>query len=147
MEHSDRHFSAVLARIALPPDVAIRPWAEGDFPAIQTLSDAEGWPTPRIRPDEAREAWRQSWPALVATTNADVIAFLRALTDGQVTMFIPELLVAPDWQGKGVGRCLLEACHILYPYVRIELFATESSASFYEASGFRPFRGYRKSYR
>ncbi|MGI8688241.1 MAG: GNAT family N-acetyltransferase [Thermomicrobiales bacterium] len=146
MESPDRQLSAALARIALPPDVAIRPWVEADFPAIQALSDAEGWPTPRARPDEAREAWRQSRPALVATTDADVIAFVRALTDGQVTLFIAELLVAPAWQGKGLGRCLLDACHTLYPHVRIELFATESSASFYEASGFRPFRGYRKSY-
>jgi predicted N-acetyltransferase YhbS len=148
MEHPDRQFSAAtLTRIALPPAVAIRPWIEADFPAIQALSDAEGWPTPRARPDEAREAWQHSWPALVATANADVIAFIRALTDGQVTMFIPELLVAPAWQGKGLGRCLLDACHTLYPHVRIELFATESSASFYEARGFRSFRGYRKSYR
>jgi len=100
MEISDRQLSAALARIALPPDVAIRPWMEADFPAIQA-SDAEGWPTPRTRPDEARAAWRQSRPALVATTGTDVIAFVRALTDGEVTMFIPELLVAPAGQGVG----------------------------------------------
>ncbi|MGI8854997.1 MAG: GNAT family N-acetyltransferase [Thermomicrobiales bacterium] len=149
MESSDRPSSvaAALAGIRLPPGVAIRPWAETDFPAIQDLSDAEGWPTPRTRPDAALDAWRRSWPALVATTETGVIAFVRALTDGEVTLFIPELLVAPAWQGKGLGRCLLDVCHGLYPHVRIELFATESSASFYTAHGFRPFCGYRKSYR
>ncbi len=75
-----------------------------------------------------------------------MIAFVRALTDSEVTLFVPELLVIPAWQGKGVGRCLLDACHALCPHARIELSATESSASFYEANGFRPFRGYRKSY-
>jgi len=149
MENTDRTSSvaAALAGILLPPNVAIRPWAETDFPAIQTLSDAEGWPTPRARPDAALDAWRRSWPALVATTETGVIAFVRALTDGAVTLFVSELLVTPAWQGKGLGRCLLEVCHIMYPHVRIELFATESSASFYAAHGFRPFAGYRKSYR
>ena len=149
MENADRTSSvaAALAGIFLPPGVAIRPWAETDFPTIQTLSEAEGWPTPRTRPDAALDAWRRSWPALVATTDPGVIAFVRALTDGEVTLFIAELLVAPAWQGKGLGGCLLEVCHGLYSHVRIELFATESSASFYAAHGFRPFAGYRKSYR
>jgi GNAT superfamily N-acetyltransferase len=149
MESSDRTSSvaAALAGILLPPGVAIRPWAETDFPAIQALSDAEGWPTPRARPEAALDAWRRSWPALVATTDTGVIAFVRALTDEEVTLFVPELLVAPAWQGKGLGGCLLDVCHGLYPHVRIELLATEPSASFYAAHGFRPFRGYRKSYR
>jgi GNAT superfamily N-acetyltransferase len=149
MENAGRASSVVasLAGIAVPAGVTIRPWAETDFPTIQTLSDAEGWPTPRTRPDAALDAWRRSWPTLVATADTDVIAFVRALTDGEVTMFVPELLVAPAWQGKGLGSCLLDVCHALYPHVRIELFATESSSSFYAAHGFRPFPGYRKSYR
>jgi predicted N-acetyltransferase YhbS len=148
MENADRMSSVALALagISLPPGVEIRPWTEADFPAIQTLSDAEGWPTPRARPEAALDAWRRSWPALVAVTDTSVIAFVRALTDGEVTLFVPELLVAPAWRGKGLGRCFLDVCHALYPHVRIELFATESSASFYAAHGFRPFRGYRKSY-
>ena len=72
---------------------------------------------------------------------------MRALTDGEVTLFVAELLVAPAWQGKGLGRGLLEVCHLLYPYTRIEVFATEASASFYASSGFWPFRGFRKAYR
>lgn len=146
MESTDRSSSvaAALAGILFPSGVAIRPWAEEDFPTIQALSDAEGWPTPRARPEEALDAWRRSWPALVATTEVGVIAFVRALTDGEVTLFVAEILIAPAWQGKGLGRGLLEMCHRLYPHVRIELFATESSASFYAVNGFRPFRGYRK---
>ncbi len=54
--HRRLSVAAALADIALPSGVAIRPWAETDFPTIQTLSDAEGWPTPRTRPDEARES-------------------------------------------------------------------------------------------
>jgi GNAT superfamily N-acetyltransferase len=139
--------AAALVGLAVPAGVAVRAWSEADFPAIQSLSDAEGWPTPRTRPEECRAAWRCSWPALVATHDAAIIGFVRALTDAEVTLFVPELLVAPAWQGKGIGRLLLDVCHTLYPHVRIELLATGASAPFYAAVGFRSFHGYRKSYR
>ena len=149
MESADRASSvaAALAGIPLPAGVAIRPWAETDFPTIQTF---------RMRKDGRRRApapMRRSMRGVARGPRSSplpiraLIAFVRALTDGEVTMFVPELLVAPAWQGKGLGRCLLDVCHLLYPHVRIELFATESSASFYAAHGFRPFPGYRKSYR
>lgn len=143
----DTAIAAALAGLAPPGGVAVRAWVAADFPAIQRLSEAEGWPTPRARPEESRAAWQRSWPALVATHGADVIGFVRALTDGDVTLFVPELLVVPAWRGRGIGRLLLDLCHALYPRTRIELLATASAAPFYEALGFRPLRGYRKRYR
>ena len=79
---------------ALPPGIAVRPWTEADFPAIQRLSRAEGWPTPVERPDAALAAWRRSWPALVAAHGGEVVGFLRALSDGEVTTYVAEVLVA-----------------------------------------------------
>src|SRR5512134_2433936 len=91
------------------PQVEIRAWAEADFPAIQRLSSAEGWPTPAARPAEALASWHSSHPTLVATVGDKVVGFVRALTDGEVTMYIAELLVAPECRGRGVGRALLDA--------------------------------------
>lgn len=139
-------FHTILASLPLPPGISIRAWTPADFPAIQRLSDAEGWPTPTQRPDDALSAWRHSSPTLLATSDNDVIGFVRAITDGAVTMYICELLVAPEWRGTGIGSALLDACHLLYPSTRLDLLSTESADAFYGASGFRAFRGFRKSY-
>ena len=127
-----------------PTDIGIRAFREGDFPAIRELSIAEGWSTPRLRPEETLAAWRRSAPALVAEHDGQVVAFLRGLTDGAVTMYVAELLVARDWRGRGFGSALLAAAHALHPSTRIDLLATDASELFYDAAGFRRFTGYRR---
>ena len=138
---------SVLSEVALPPGVTVRGWTESDFTAIQRLSSAEGWPTPQDRTTEAVAAWRGSWPALVATHGAEVIGFLRALTDGAVTTYVCEILVDAAWRRQGIGRALLEACHHLSPSARLDLLSGGTADGFYEANGFRCFQGFRKSYR
>ena len=136
-----------LAKISLSSGVSIRAWRSQDFPSIQRLSSAEGWTTPADRPNEARFSWRRSWPALIATDDkGEVIGFVRALTDGEVTTYIGELLVVPRYRQKGLGRALLDMCHHLYPNTRLDLLSTESADQFYEAMGCRRFQGFRKSY-
>lgn len=127
-----------------PTDFYIRAWTEKDFPVVRELAIAEGWSTPKLRPDEALAAWRNSRPALVAEHDGQVVAFLRGLTDGAVTLYVAELLVSRDWRSRGFGSALLAAAHALHPSTRIDLLATDSSELFYDAAGFRRFAGYRK---
>ena len=147
MASRERQVGCALSRVNLPSGVAIRAWRASDFPDIQQFSGAEGWPTPQERSDEALNAWRQSWPALVATHGERLIGFLRALSDGYVTTYIAEILVIPEWRRNRVGAALVEICHQLFPSTRIDLLSTEEADRFYRAAGFREFRGFRKSYR
>lgn len=138
--------AAALMTLHLPPGIQLRCWTEADFPAIERLSTAQGWPTPHDRPDEALAAWQQSWPTLVAMEGERVTGFVRGITDGEITMYIAELLVEPDYQGKGIGRLLLDACHALFPHTRLDLISTEEAIPFYKAIGFRSVgEGLRKS--
>jgi GNAT superfamily N-acetyltransferase len=130
----------------LPALVTIRPWVESDFSAVRDLAAAEGWATLRDRPEEGLRAWQNAWPALVAVRQLEVIGFSRALTDGAVTLYIADLLVAPAWRRQHIGVALLEVCHHLYPTVRFDLLSTEHADAFYQVNGFRPFRGFRKNY-
>ena len=75
-----------------------------------------------------------------------VVGFLRALSDGAVTTYVAEVLVAAGHRGRGIGTALLEACHRLCPETRIDLLSTADASAFYEAGGFRAFAGYRKSF-
>jgi GNAT superfamily N-acetyltransferase len=132
--------------VRLPAGVALRAWQTADFPAIQRLSELEGWPTPSQRPAQALQAWQNSWPALVATDQERVIAFLRAISDGAVTTYVAEVLVAAGWHGLGLGTALLAVCHRLLPTTRLDLLSIGPADGFYRANGFRPFQGFRSSY-
>jgi 8-oxo-dGTP pyrophosphatase MutT (NUDIX family) len=136
---------AALHDVPSPAGVVLRPWAEGDFPAIQALSAAEGWSTPAERPDASLASWRAAWPAFVAEADGTLVGFLRALSDGAVSTYVAELLVAPEWRGHGLGAVLLDACQALAPTTRLDLLAMPAAATFYERTGFRPFAGFRRN--
>ncbi len=146
-EERQQTIVAILTQLQLPVGVTIRAWAEEDFAAIQELSTALGWPSPQSRPEESLAAWKNSWPTLVAADAERVVGFVRAFTDGNITTYVPELLVAADMQRRGIGRALLDACHLLYPRTRIDLLSEETSQTFYIAHSFRMIGpGLRKSY-
>jgi GNAT superfamily N-acetyltransferase len=136
----------IAASLKLPAGVIVRAWEDADFPAVQRLSAAEGWPTPIEKPDEMLRAWQLSRPALVAVAEDRVIGFLRALSDGSVTTYVAEVLIAPEWRRQGVASTLLEACHRLYPGSRLDLLASDASSAFYSQNGFRSFPGFRLSW-
>lgn len=134
------------ATVALPSGVTVRAWNDGDYSAVRSLSVAEGWTTLRDRPDDGMRAWQNAWPSLVAMHDDEVVGFLRGLTDGAVTLYVADLLVASAWRGRGVATALLDVCHALYPTARFDLLSTGMAHAFYERLGFRPFQGFRKSY-
>ncbi len=138
----------VLKTLSIPEGIQLRAWQEADFSAIQRLAAQQGWATPTNRPEEALLAWQHSWPALVVTEGEEVVGFVRALTDGEVTTYIADLLVDPRYRRRGLGRLLIEACHALYPHTRLDLISEEDAVPFYRREGFRELGpGMRKSFR
>lgn len=127
-----------------PAGIVLRPWAEDDFLAIQALSAAEAWTTAVERPEASLASWRAAWPAIVAETAGAVVGFLRALSDGAVSTYVAELLIAPAWRGRGLGAALLDACQALAPSTRLDLLAMPGAVTFYERMGFQPFAGFRR---
>jgi GNAT superfamily N-acetyltransferase len=143
----DTRIQSLTERLSLSPGFNIRAWQKDDFAEIQMLSANEGWTTTGLRPDEALTAWTHSCPTLVATNEVDqVIGFIRGLTDTEVTTYIADFLVVPEYRGKGLGRALLEVCHGLYPHTRFDLLSTDNAHGFYEKEGVRHFQGFRKSF-
>lgn len=144
--HYQQQLATVLAQRTLPSGITLRVWNEGDAPAIEQLSSAEGWPSPAQRPRDSLLAWQHSWPALVAVAGGSVVGFVRGLTDGAITMYIAEMAVDVRMRGRGIGRALLEVCHALYPDTRLDLLALDDARAFYRACGFRAmYDGMRKS--
>ena len=64
----------------------------------------------------SQKAWKNSSIAIVAVAEGGkIVGLIRALTDGEITTYIAELLVNKDYRGKGLGKSLIDVCHYLYP--------------------------------
>ena len=78
----------------------------------------------------------------VDTASGRVVGFANAISDGVLTAYIPLLEVLPDWQGRGIGRRLIERLsEQLDDLYMIDIVCDESLASFYEPLGFRTLTG------
>lgn len=127
-------------------EIAIRIFKDSDFPAIQRLNELEGWANLASKPDIVKAAWGHSNVAFVAERQGEIIGCLRGLTDQSITLYICELLIAENRRGEGIGKSLLAHAHALYPETRMEMLASSTSQSYYEAHGYRPFYGFRKTF-
>lgn len=102
------------------------------------LYQTTGWKHPF---NEARlfQAISNSWVTVSAYHDEELIGFGRVISDGVYQALICDLIVAPKYQGQGVGsrilRKLLDQCrdnNILL----VMLFSAKGKASFYERFGF-----------
>lgn len=94
----------------------------------------------------ALEAWQTFTPELVKTLMAhstylvlehdgSFVGFVRYLTDGHLTTFVSELLVATAYRRQGLaGRLLMEITR-QHPKTRLELISQADDC--YDALGFR----------
>lgn len=122
----------------------IRRFQPDDFEQIHRLNALEGWQDLVADQERTRNAWMNANAAFVLESDGEILAYVRALTDGSVTTFVCELLVSRNARKRGYGQQLLDHLQLTY-LTRIDLLATRQSASFYEQQEFRAFHGFRKS--
>ncbi|MFX4305654.1 GNAT family N-acetyltransferase [Exiguobacterium sp. A1_3_1] len=122
----------------------IRRFQPDDFEQIHRLNALEGWQDLVADQERTRNAWMNANAAFVLESDGEILAYVRALTDGSVTTFVCELLVSRTARKRGYGQQLLDHLQLTY-LTRIDLLATRQSASFYEQQEFRAFHGFRKS--
>ena len=122
----------------------IRRFQPEDFDQIHRLNEQEGWQDLVADQERTRNAWMNANAAYVLECDGQVLAYVRALTDGFVTTYACVLLVSRKARKRGYGQQLLDHLKHTYP-TRIDLLATRQSSSFYEEQGFRAFHGFRKS--
>lgn len=137
----------MLSQLKLPKEILIRKFTEADFPLVQRLYKQEGWMTFIKRGDDGLKALKNSSISLVAVDGDLIVGLIRALTDGEITTYIAEIVVDNGYRGKGLGRALLDICHILYPNTRLDLLSAEHADEFYKRENFRENVGFRKSFK
>jgi len=127
-------------------EIVIRPYKESDFAGIHKLNEQEGWSNLVAKQQQTQAAWHGSNLSVVAEQDGRLVGCLRALTDCAVTLYICELLVEKNMRGNGIGEKLMDHVHSLYPKTRMELLASSTSRTYYEAKRFRAFYGFRKTF-
>jgi GNAT superfamily N-acetyltransferase len=75
--------------------------------------------------------------ALIDRATDRLVGFTRALTDWRYRAYVYDVIVAPDWQGRGLGRVLMDATmERLAGVESIELTCKPEMIPFYRRWGF-----------
>lgn len=100
----------------------------------------------RLSEEEFVRAWQASLTKKALFVDDRLVAIGRANTDGVVYAMIYDVVVHPDWRGKGFGRRIVQELveELEEMGIRaIQLMAAAGQAPFYEKLGFeaRPVEG------
>lgn len=103
----------------------------------------------RNRPiDQVEKALENDLLDVVAIVNNEVVGMGRIVGDGVMYWYLQEIIVLPEYQGKGIGTGIV---NYLLEYIKkhtedetftsVGLTAAEGKTSFYERFGFQNSRG------
>jgi GNAT superfamily N-acetyltransferase len=97
-----------------------------------------GWAPPPI--EDCRRALAGSLAAVCAVEREAIVGMGRLVGDGRVYCFAVDVVVAPDAQGRGIGRDIVGALEALATRrglaTRIDLVAAPDVVPFYERLGY-----------
>lgn len=103
---------------------------------LQELFVSVNWQSGNY-PLRLKKAMRKSDTVISAWDGKKLVGLISAISDGQMTVYYPYLLVHPDYQGKNIGRTLLTAVMKKYAGIyRQVLNCDESKYEFYHKFGF-----------
>lgn len=88
-------------------------------------------------PDRLQKAIRNSGCVFSAWDNGKLVGLINAIDDSEMTAYIHYLLVRPEYQGKGIGKKLLNLIKEEYKnYLVLVLISYDKEVAFYENCGF-----------
>jgi GNAT superfamily N-acetyltransferase len=106
------------------------------------LRESAGWGNPPLE-RQIEAGLKNSLFSVTAIYNNQVIGMGRLVGDGFTVCYIQEVIVLPEFQGKGIGKAIMESL-IAYisdnaipnTYVTAGLFSAKGKEAFYEKFGF-----------
>jgi GNAT superfamily N-acetyltransferase len=113
-----------------------------DPEAYLALFETTGWNAMyRCTAAELEDSLRESWHVISAYQDTKLIGAGRLVSDGVLYAVVFDMIVTPEWQGRGVGSeilsRLMDRCNAAG--IRdILLFAAQGTEGFYRRRGFVP---------
>ncbi len=106
----------------------------------QELRASTGWAM--LADQMVAAGLRQSLFAVVASTEGQVVGMGRIVGDGAIYFYIQDVIVLPEWKGRGIGASIMRELEDWLARhapenAFIGLMAAEGVASFYHHFGYR----------
>ena len=105
------------------------------------LYQSVGWEPPCM--EQVRTALENTMATFTCYDDSTPVGMVRLIGDGGMSFYIKDFAVVPSYQGKGVGKNLMEAleqyvkeCKPLDWAVSLELISTKEAVDFYKKYGF-----------
>lgn len=117
----------------------IKEYTKFNFDEIKKLYDAVGWTAYTDDMNSLEKGYENSLKVLAAYEDDKLLGIIRAVGDGFTVVFIQDILVFPEEQGKGIGKALIKAMLDFYPNVRQIQLTTDvdpKTIAFYKSVGF-----------
>ena len=105
------------------------------------LYKSVGWEPPCMA--QVRTALKNTMATFTCYDDNRPVGMARVIGDGGMSFYTKDFAVIPSHQGKGVGKCLMEAleryvkeCKPLEWAVSLELISSKEAVNFYKKYGF-----------
>ncbi|WP_432713659.1 GNAT family N-acetyltransferase [Pedobacter sp.] len=107
-----------------------------DWPYVCELFDKVNWRT-RL-PEEIEKAFKSSTWAIFVFQDEQLIAFGRTIDDGRYYAMLGDIVVDPDFQGRGLGKKIVSQLNgLLDNYHFVTLTAAPGKDAFYKSMGWK----------
>lgn len=91
-------------------------------------------------PDVHRRAFEASHTTIFVYSGGNMIGFGRAISDGAYQAAIYDCAVIPEFQGKGIGKTIMQNILQHVSHCNIILYASPGKEGFYRKHGFRKMK-------
>lgn len=91
-------------------------------------------------PEQLKRAFEASYAVVFVFDSERLIGMARALCDGEYQAAIYDVVLLPEYQGKGIGKCIVKRLRDQLPVENVILYAVPGKEGFYEKCGFKRLR-------
>ena len=117
-------------------DIKISETRDIEIEEIIALYKANGWSSAE-KPTDLYNALLNSHSLITAWDGNKLIGLGNAISDGYLVVYYPHLLVHPYYQGKGIGKMIVEKMQEKYGDFHMQMLTADGKAiDFYQKAGF-----------